>query len=160
MKVWKAGPDDWRSLRSLRLQALQDAPDAFASTWEDEAKMPDAKWRGRLASKDHATFLVSEADNDYGLAVGGPYGDDAGLYAMWIAPAFRGRGGAGKLIEAVAVWAAEKGFRRLLLDVADANNAAISLYERHGFSPTGHRSCLPAPREHIKEHQRARELTS
>jgi hypothetical protein len=35
-------------LRELRLRALQDSPDAFASSYEREAELPTAHWK-RLA---------------------------------------------------------------------------------------------------------------
>jgi len=43
---------------------------------------------------------------------------------------------------------------QVLLDVADTNMAAIRLYARMGFVPSGVEGSLPPPREHIKEHQR------
>lgn len=62
---------------------------------------------------------------------------DAGLYAMWVAPQHRRAGVAAALVEAVVTWARAAGFRRLRLEVADANEAAVRLYERMGFAPTG-----------------------
>ena len=56
------------------------------------------------------------------------------------------------------VWAREEGFPHLFLDVADENTAAIKLYERLGFAPTGVKNHMPPPRDHISEHERALEL--
>ena len=49
-------PDDWQAMLEIRLQALQDAPDAFASTYAKEAAFTPAEWR-RRASRD-GTFLA------------------------------------------------------------------------------------------------------
>ena len=38
---------EWRELRELRLRALADAPEAFASTLAREAAFPDDVWRQR-----------------------------------------------------------------------------------------------------------------
>jgi len=38
--------------------------------------------------------------------------------------------------------------------VADSNMAAIALYKFKGFRRNGNVGSLPAPRQHIREHQR------
>jgi ribosomal protein S18 acetylase RimI-like enzyme len=62
------------------------------------------------------------------------------------------------LLRAAVAHARDLGARRLLLDVGDHNAHAIALYARHGFEPTGRTGTLPPPREHVLEHERAREL--
>jgi ribosomal protein S18 acetylase RimI-like enzyme len=73
---------------------------------------------------------------------------------MWVAPEARRTGVGEALVDAVIEWAGSNGVKRLRLDVADNNAAAIALYIREGFQPNGKVSALPPPREHIREHQR------
>jgi hypothetical protein len=40
--------DDWAAMRDIRLAALQDAPDAFAATYHQEASFTEAQWRARI----------------------------------------------------------------------------------------------------------------
>jgi hypothetical protein len=47
MEVRQAGAADWEALRELRLRALADTPDAFASTLQKEAAFPEQVWRQR-----------------------------------------------------------------------------------------------------------------
>ena len=66
------------------------------------------------------------------------------LRKMYLRPEFRNRG-LGRLLLAHAVSAArELGFRRMTLETATVLQAAVRLYERHGFQPTvcaGAHSC-------------------
>jgi GNAT superfamily N-acetyltransferase len=80
--------------------------------------------------------------------------DTAWLISMWVAPEARRRGIGEARIEVVVAWAEANGIHRLLLDVADDNAAAIALYAKCGFQPNREAGSLPAPREHIREHQR------
>jgi ribosomal protein S18 acetylase RimI-like enzyme len=59
----------------------------------------------------------------------------------------------GALIDAVLDWTRSRGARRVLLDVAEGNQAALALYRRKGFVSTGIVGNLPEPREHIRELQ-------
>lgn len=154
-------PSDWKRFRDVRLSALADTPDAFGSTLVKEEKLSEPEWMKRLDRSDAATFVaVDEAGKDVGLIVGAPYDDQAGLYAMWVAPSTRHRGVGSILVDAVIAWSRAGGFETLLLDVSDTNVAAIALYARMGFEPTGVTGTLPEPRQHVLEHQRALSLKS
>lgn len=152
--VERAGPEDWQRLRDLRLSALADAPDAFASALEEEGNFSEADWRGRLSDEDWITFFARIGETYLGLATCGLYDDAAGLYSMWVAPKARGRGLGDALVQAVVAVARAQGHSQLLLDVGDENLPAIRLYARNGFRPTGLLETLPPPRDHVKEHQR------
>jgi RimJ/RimL family protein N-acetyltransferase len=161
LRIAAAAPDDWVRVRAVRLAALADSPDAFGSSLAREAPQPEEWWRARLAAADRVTLLAVIGEADVGMVAGGPHhdlGGDAGLYGMWVSSGHRGAGVATALIRRVIVWAGQAGHRRLLLDVADRNEAAIACYLRNGFRPTGRRSTLPPPRHHIAEHELGIEL--
>ena len=151
--VERMRPEQWKRVRAVRLRALADTPDAFASTLSNEQNMPDEKWSARLATLDAATFIAVLDDRDIGIAVGAYFDGAAGLFAMWLAPEARGKGIGDALIRAVIDWAKESGHDRLVLEVGDWNQPAINLYRRNGFEPTGRTGTLPPPREHITEKQ-------
>ncbi len=149
-----ASPSDWQRVQKLRLAALQDTPDAFGSTFEDESQRSPEWWMDRLQSSGSVTFMAVEPC-DSGMAVLGPYGSppDCGLFAVWVDPEHRGKGVGDALMSSVIAQARSLGVGRLVLDVGRHNLPARRLYLRHGFSPTGVESTLPLPRSHIIEDQ-------
>jgi ribosomal protein S18 acetylase RimI-like enzyme len=148
MDVRQARAADWRALRQLRLRALADAPDAFASTLEAEEAFPDRVWRQRAeGGPESVSFIAREGGVDVGLAAVFTEPDAPGrthLVSMWVAPGYRRRGVAKALVGQAVRWAAERRAGEVILWVADQNSAARRLYERLGFRPTGDRQPLPS----------------
>src|SRR5687767_3560879 len=88
-----AGERDWERVRALRLAALQDAPDAFASTFERESVQPPEWWQERQRSMSAITLLaVREADAGMAVVATEDGKLEAWLYAVWVTPAHRGWG--------------------------------------------------------------------
>jgi ribosomal protein S18 acetylase RimI-like enzyme len=167
LTVAAAGPDRWRQARALRLAALADTPDAFASTLEEAAVDGADRWRDRLAGTDATTLLAEVVGPDgdqpvgVGMALVAPateHPGGRGLYGVWVAPWVRGRGVGDALVSAAVGRAREAGACHLVLDVGDHNAPAAALYARHGFVATGARSALPPPRPHVTEHELALDL--
>ncbi len=164
MREWhveRMTPERWERVRTIRLRALADAPDAFGTTFAEDEARPLGDWRTRLANPDAATFVATVDGQDVGLVTSTKYlGHEraAGLFGMWVAPAHRGRGIASGLVDAVVAWARAGRYSRVLLDVADTNLPAIRLYASKGFEPNGAVGSLPAPREHVLEHRRELKL--
>ena len=134
-------PDEWPALRDLRLRALQDAPDAFGATFEEESAEPDEAWQ-RRADRPDGIMVIAEDDAGrfVGMASGGPAPegmDSAALYGMWVDPATRGERIGEALIGVIASWAQSSGYERIGLGVTIGNDTATRLYERLGFEDTG-----------------------
>jgi len=145
--VRTAAPEDWENLRDIRLAALRDAPDAFGSTYAEQAAFTREQWLGRIAG--NSTFLAyldGGGTDPVGLA--GGYQEEPGvieLVSMWVGPEARGHGVGEALIDAVADWAATiTNAVTLHLWVTENNKPAVRLYERCGFIPTGERQPLPS----------------
>jgi GNAT superfamily N-acetyltransferase len=139
--VWVrlAGPEDWATWRDLRLRGLQDSPSAFGSTYAREAAWDEASWRERLTPTEPTDVAVIAYRDGVPVGTGGGFGDLPGfvhVVAMWTDPAHRGHGVGAAVLDALAAWADERGFR-LHLDVNTANDGARALYERSGYVATG-----------------------
>ncbi|MDC0668038.1 GNAT family N-acetyltransferase [Nannocystis radixulma] len=157
--IVRLGAHEVDRLRTLRLAALRDAPDAFGSTLAEAAARSAADWQRQLV--DLATFVAVDAGRDVGMVRSARHPDEpttGELLSLWVTPTARGRGVGAALVDAVVDWAGAEALHRLVLDVGDHNAAAIALYARKGFMPTGVTGTLPPPRTHVREHQRAREL--
>jgi len=136
--------DDWQAMREIGLQALRDAPDAFASAYAREAAFEPAVWHQR-ALRD-GSFLAFLPDVTPAWLAGGIDEEPgvAELIAMFVRPQARGRGVGEALVDAVAAWAEGNGATSVHLWVTETNKPAIRLYERYGFTVTSERQPLPS----------------
>lgn len=139
MKILRAQPEDWSGVRDLRLRALLDAPDAFGSTYTQEAGEREERWRawatGWSDAGDQALFAAVDDGEWIGIALGVRWRPDrelVNLYAMWVDPSARGQGVGQALVEAVTGWARDLKVRRMGLRVTEGNPGALALYEDAG----------------------------
>jgi GNAT superfamily N-acetyltransferase len=148
MEVRQARAADWEALRELRLRALADAPDAFASTLQQEEAFPEQVWRQRAeGGAGSVNFIACEDGAGIGMAAIFAEAGTPGrthLVGMWVHPQHRRRGVAQALVEQAVRWAEERRAREVVLWVVDHNIAARKLYERVGFQPTGEHQPLPS----------------
>ena len=136
LEVQRLTPDSWRTYQEVRLAALREAPHAFGSTWEREAAMDEAAWRGRLSER--AQFVAISEEVVVGTA-GGSSSDGsrtAWLVSLWVDPHWRGQGVGDHLVKVILAWARTEGFEEVRLWVADGNREAERLYTRNGFGRT------------------------
>jgi GNAT superfamily N-acetyltransferase len=153
IEIRRIGPDDWKQLRAARLAALQDSPAAFESTYEGSLRIDEDEWRCRAAAR--AVFLAFDGPDPVGLAIG--FADaqtrpgSRDLVSMWVAPAVRGRGVAGQLIESVAEWARADGAHELHLWVVVGNSSARAAYDRAGFVASGEQQPVRGAGQRVEE---------
>ena len=133
---------EWPLFRALRLRALADAPEAFATLLAEAASHTEAQWReqvaGVCASPSHVLFVSESGATVHGLVFGrldegAPL---AHLGAMWVAPEMRQRGAGRMLVDAVAAWARARGAEAVELQVTEGNAPAERLYAAAGFART------------------------
>jgi GNAT superfamily N-acetyltransferase len=137
-------PDDWQTLREIRLAALLDAPDAFASSYELTLKRSEQEWRTWPArGVVFGAFVAGEPVGMVGATPVVTDPDTVHLIAMWAAPAVRGTGVADRLIDAVVEWAQGRGSRSVWLEVATGNDRAAAVYLRNGFTYSNEPPSIP-----------------
>jgi ribosomal protein S18 acetylase RimI-like enzyme len=148
MEIRPADDSDWIHLKRIRLRALTDSPDSFASNLADEASRPDDAWRAWAARTESSTsFLAMDGEEPCGMVAvlrSDEISGHADLISMWVDPAYRGRGVGRSLVAFVVEWCINHDVSELHLWVTESNSAALDLYRASGFAPTGNRQPLPS----------------
>jgi L-amino acid N-acyltransferase YncA len=138
-------PAHWRTLRDVRLAALQDSPDAFTSHYALERRWTETEW---LQTFKNSTWMVAHTEEEVaGLArsVQEPWLPRVrNLESIWVAPIYRHRGVCGDLVRALARRERWRGATQLLLWVLDGNHEALRAYAALGFCRMGEPQYLEA----------------
>ena len=134
--------DEWETYRSLRLEALQESPDAFVADHDTEAGEPEEFWRARMK---RSARLVAEAGEELvgvvsiGDATESESENGGQLFGLWVRPDWRGRSVAANLVRQGARIAEGQGFARLFYWVGSDNGRAVAFASSFGFRPTDER---------------------
>jgi ribosomal protein S18 acetylase RimI-like enzyme len=135
---------DAEIFRTLRLRALQEEPEAFGSSWEEENARPLEQTVARLQAEGMTAFGAFDADSNLVGMVrlfrhdGVKVRHKADIISMYVAPEVRGRGVGRMLMEAAIERArVTPGVEQLLLAVNVTNAPARNLYLSLGFEPFG-----------------------
>jgi GNAT superfamily N-acetyltransferase len=140
VEVRRVGAEEWRTLRDVRLRAVEDSPDAFATRFEEARQRPEQWWIdwAAMSAEGNGQAMFLAWDGAAAVGIVGTFVDERRwLIAMWTAPAARGRGVGRALVEAIATFAREAGSRELFLQVLEGNDTAASLYRGCGFEDVG-----------------------
>jgi GNAT superfamily N-acetyltransferase len=133
------------------MRALAESPRAFGSTLADTAARFGEEWAERAAANaagmESVLFVAEAGDRWVGLAGGfidAENADEPQVVSMWVDPAWRRSGLAGRLLDAVIEWAQAGGAKSVHLWVTEGNDPATALYERFGFVFSGESAPLPS----------------
>jgi GNAT superfamily N-acetyltransferase len=139
------GVDEWEQYKTVRLDALQDSPDAFVASLDEEKGYDEDFWRLRM---ERSQRLLAEVDGrTVGVASVGQSKADgeeenprvAELFGLWVAPDARGTGVATRLVQAGADTARSQGRSHLAYWVGSDNGRAVAFASGFGFRPTDFR---------------------
>ena len=137
---------DATRLRTLRLEALLDAPVAFAADYERSEAEPVERWERRISEasqSQQSVIYVAEAGEQLigmtGLGRGHWQKTEHGgvIWGVYVQPAWRGLHLAEALIEACIAWGRGLGMTVVKLGVTANNAPALRCYLRCGFTVYG-----------------------
>ncbi len=116
-------------------QIVQIERASFADPWTEESFR-------RLLGGHPAIFQVIGDPPDTriaGYVIAFSVGEDAELLNVAVEATFRGRGLAGRMLDAVLFELSGRGVRTAFLEVRESNAAALALYGSRGFTEIGRR---------------------
>jgi [ribosomal protein S18]-alanine N-acetyltransferase len=106
---------------------------AFGDPWTADA------FRSMLGQVHVMTTVAEEAGTLVGYSVAWAVGDEAELANLAVAPARRGEGIGGRLLDHLLATLDGQGGANIYLEVRDSNAAAQALYRSRGFTAAGRR---------------------
>jgi ribosomal protein S18 acetylase RimI-like enzyme len=127
--------------QSLRLQALQEHPEAFGSSYEEEAKMTMEQVAERLSKPENVTFGMFADETLVGVVtlltnLRPKLMHRASIVAMYVVPEKRGKGIGRRLMQAAIEEAMVRDeIMDVTLSVSVGNESARALYLSMGFKP-------------------------
>jgi GNAT superfamily N-acetyltransferase len=139
------GEDEWDQYRSVRISALEESPEAFVASADEERSYDEDFWRTRMRRSQR--LLAEQDGTPVGVASVGQARQEgekenekvAELFGLWVAPAARGTGVATQLVRAGADAARQQGRTHLAYWVGADNGRAVAFASGFGFRPTDSR---------------------
>jgi ribosomal protein S18 acetylase RimI-like enzyme len=152
VRLDSVAPGDWEDLRSVRLRALTDAPQAFVSKHSREAGWLEEDWRSAI---HEARWVVARTAHDV-IGVARSSQDTESperryIEAVWVAPEFRRLGVGGSLVHWLIDRERTSGIKEILLWVINSNDYARTFYLKMGFRSTGWIQPVPEQEEMVEE---------
>jgi ribosomal protein S18 acetylase RimI-like enzyme len=141
MKIVSNAPSSrWEEYRQLRLEALEQVPQAFLDDFEKDQTTPKEEWLRKLGNMHFA-----EIDGKW-VGMVGVYQDEKtkvkhilNIVSVYVTPSYRGQGIGKALLEHVIEQAKQNPeIKKLSLGVVTTQEPAHELYKSLGFIKGGH----------------------
>jgi ribosomal protein S18 acetylase RimI-like enzyme len=145
MEIRLLVPEDAGEWARLRLESLQNDPEAFSSSAEDHQSLKMEDVRKRLDASGSGFFIVGAFVEGQLVGMAG-FHREQGLksrhkgrvWGVYLTPECRRKGVGRKLLEEVLQRGGTiEGVEQILISVATTQTAAASLYHSLGFQPFG-----------------------
>ncbi len=141
IEIKKIDSSEWESLRTLRLRAVKEEPEAFGRTFEEEQAIPEADWKKKI---EETTYLGARDGKELVGTInivrqkGEKLKHWATIYSVYVIPEQR-EGGVGRQLMEKAIQELKEtpGIIKAVLYVCETQKTAITLYESLGFQPVG-----------------------
>ncbi|QNF29937.1 GNAT family N-acetyltransferase [Metabacillus elymi] len=136
-------PLDAENYRNIRLEALQNNPESFGSSYEEEKEIPLETYKSRFQSDESFTFGAFENEKLVGVVTLVKENKlklkhKANIFAMYVSPKKRGIGiGKCLMVEVINKAKDLKGIEQIYLSVVTTNESAKKLYSFLGFEVFG-----------------------
>jgi ribosomal protein S18 acetylase RimI-like enzyme len=143
MEIRRLEPKDAANYKEIRFEALQNHPEAFRSSYDEEKEFPLERTENRLNEEHSFTFGVFDKNKLIGVVTlileqRNKIKHRANIAAMYVYPGKR-KSGIGKslMLEAIKKAKAIEGIEQIYLTVTSSNEPARKLYQSLGFKTYG-----------------------
>jgi ribosomal protein S18 acetylase RimI-like enzyme len=135
MTIRIAGPGDAEAIATTLREAFAEfeplyTPAAFRATTPPKEQIAERFAEGPIWVAELEGAIV-------GTVAAVPHCTELYIRSLAVSPRAQGRGIGARLLDAIEVFAAECGYRRLVLNTTPFLMAALQLYQRRGFRRTG-----------------------
>ncbi|MNI27382.1 putative acetyltransferase [compost metagenome] len=146
MQIRKLTVADSAPYKAIRLQALEQYPEAFGSSYEDEKEKSLEDIARMLGAKRHDTdFIVGAFDHGNLVGTVGFFQQTKTkirhkglIWGVYVLPEAQGRGIAYQLMDyAISEAGTIHGLEQIHLSVTASNTAAVRLYDKLNFTVYG-----------------------
>lgn len=133
--------ENWNDYKSIRLESVEDSPEAFASTYSKIDKvMTEKDWKDWLNA-----YIIGAYDDDDNLIgcmallrnTSGRNNHAANIYGAYVKKNYRNQGVGTMLLEKIIEQATAVGIEIIYLHVTVTQVQAINLYKKLGFVSYG-----------------------
>jgi len=138
MKVTAINENDWECLKKIRLESLNDSPEAFGISYDEIKNLSPQEWQTLASGLSGPRFLIAYRDDKaVGVIAGIEINGEYELISMWVNPSERRQNVGIDLVKALLSSAFCEGYSRVVLNVSADNISAYRLYEKSGFVAVG-----------------------
>lgn len=139
IKIKMLTKEDWKTWKPFRLEALENSPENFGSSYEEELDWPDSNFKNALTKSDiFGVFIDSSLVSCAGFYSLQPDKTKhrGVIWGMYTRPEYRGQGIASALVQTI-INHAKSCVTQLHLACVTTNLGAIKLYKKKGFEIYG-----------------------
>ena len=130
-------PHESKIYRTLRLESLEQFPDAFEVNYQEALNTKKLRMESDIENQISGKFVLGAFADDQliGICVFVKNEDHSGtIYQMYVNKNFQGKNIGSELVQAVIHEAYEKfNITEIFLEVAPNNQSAYQLYKKNGF---------------------------
>jgi len=139
--------DNWQAYKELRLQALKNAPQAFADSYSKEVLLPDCEWQTRLEQNGKSSWFVFACRGGKLIGMTGAVQSEADkreysatICHTYVDSLFRKQNVSDELLNTLLKTLQNNKIEIAHLFVSQSQRGAIKLYKRCGFKIAGEES--------------------
>lgn len=145
--ISKLSIEEWSKYKALRLEALKNEPASFASSYNDNIKSPDKKWKKQLqkSHEGHESVMFFAKDGDKLIGMIGAFWEEkqktqhlGNIFGVYVNPKYRGKGVGKQLMTTILNYLYDMPqIEKIKLGVMTNQIPALKMYEKFGFKYVG-----------------------